>query len=142
MVKIKRLDKRKIRKVWNEKDKKFYFAIGDVFQALTGTVNPTDFLKKKRKREKDFSKKWKQSVRHLPIITTSGKQLMNCADAGGVLNIIQSVNPPIPESFKLFFSKALKQKGRITLHARKRQISKTGKKVLKTGKHLKKLKRK
>ena len=43
---IKLFQSAKIRSVWNEKEQQWYFSVVDIVDALTDSVNPTDYLKK------------------------------------------------------------------------------------------------
>ena len=100
MSNIKLFESKQIRTVWNETDQKWYFAVSDVVQVLTDTPNPTDYIKKMRKREEELSKGWGQFVTPLYIETAGGKQQVNCANAQGLLRIIQSIPSPKAEPFK------------------------------------------
>ena len=51
MSNIKLFHDKKIRSVWNEEEQQWYFSVVDVVGALTDSVNPTDYLKKMRKRD-------------------------------------------------------------------------------------------
>ena len=48
---IKLFEDRKIRTFWNEEEEEWYFSIADVIGVLTDSTNPTDYLKKLRKRD-------------------------------------------------------------------------------------------
>ena len=100
MSNIKLFESKRIRTVWSETDQKWYFAIADVVQVLTDTPNPTDYLKKMRKRDEELSKGWGQFVTPLNIETAGGKQQVNCANAQGLLRLIQSIPSPKAEPFK------------------------------------------
>ena len=50
MSSIKLFQDKKIRSVWDETEQQWYFSVVDVVAALTDSVNPTDYLKKMRKR--------------------------------------------------------------------------------------------
>ncbi len=100
MSNIKLFESKQIRAVWNEADEKWYFVIADVVQVLTDTPNPTDYLKKMRKRDLLLSEGWGQIVTPLSVDTAGGKQKLNCADAKGLLRIIQSIPSPKAEPFK------------------------------------------
>ena len=41
---IKIFESRQVRTVWNEEEEEWYFSIVDVVEALTDSVNPTDYL--------------------------------------------------------------------------------------------------
>ncbi len=104
MSNIKLFESKQIRSVWNEPDQKWYFVVADVIQVLTDTPNPSDYIKKMRKRDEELSKGWGQFVTPLSIDTIGGKQKLNCADAKGLLRIIQSIPSPKAEPFKLWLA--------------------------------------
>lgn len=104
MSNIKLFESRQIRTVWNESDQKWYFVVADVVQVLTGTPNATDYIKKMRKRDELLSQGWGQLVTPLLVDTTGGKQKLNCANAQGLLRIIQSIPSPKAEPFKLWLA--------------------------------------
>ena len=56
MSNIKLFESKQIRTVWNEPDGKWYFVVADVIQVLTDTPNPSDYIKKMRKRDVEPSK--------------------------------------------------------------------------------------
>jgi DNA-damage-inducible protein D len=104
MSNIKLFESKQIRTVWNEPDAKWYFVVADVIQVLTDTPNPSDYIKKIRKRDEELSKGWGQFVTPLSVDTTGGKQRLNCASAKGLLRIIQSIPSPKAEPFKLWLA--------------------------------------
>ena len=105
MSNIKLFESKKIRTVWNDSDQKWYFVVADVVQVLTDTPNPTDYLKKMRRRDELLSQGWGQIVTPLSVETAGGKQKLNCANAQGLLRIIQSIPSPKAEPFKLWLAK-------------------------------------
>jgi prophage antirepressor-like protein len=104
MSNIKLFESKQIRSVWNEAEQKWYFVIADVVQVLTDTPNPSDYIKKMRKRDELLSQGWGQLVTPLLVDTTGGKQKLNCANAKGLLRIIQSIPSPKAEPFKLWLA--------------------------------------
>ncbi|MDQ3047005.1 MAG: Bro-N domain-containing protein [Bacteroidota bacterium] len=104
MSNIKLFESKQIRTVWNEADEKWYFVVADVIQVLTDTPNPSDYIKKMRKRDEELSKGWGQFVTPLSVDTIGGKQKLNCANAKGLLRIIQSIPSPKAEPFKLWLA--------------------------------------
>ena len=104
MSNIKLFESNQIRTVWNETDQKWYFVVADVIQVLTDTPNPSDYINKMRKRDNELSKGWGQFVHPLSIDTAGGKQKLNCANAKGLLRIIQSIPSPKAEPFKLWLA--------------------------------------
>lgn len=104
MSNIKLFESKQIRTVWNETEQKWYFVVADVVQVLTDTPNPTDYIKKMRKRDELLSQGWGQLVTPLLVDTPGGKQKLNCANAQGLLRIIQSIPSPKAEPFKLWLA--------------------------------------
>ena len=88
---IKLFEGKQIRIVWNEKEEKYYFSIVDIVQVLTDTVNPTDYIKKMKARDKELAKGWGQIVTPLAYQTSGGKQKINFADLEGIFRLIQSI---------------------------------------------------
>lgn len=104
MSNIKLFGSKKIRSVWDEIEQKWYFVVSDVIQILTDTPNPSDYIKKMRKRDLDLAKGWGQIVPLLMVETAGGKQKMGCADTKALLRIIQSIPSPKAEPFKLWLA--------------------------------------
>lgn len=55
MSNIKLFQDKKIRSVWNEVEQQWYFSVVDVVGVLADSANPTDYLKKMRKRDEALS---------------------------------------------------------------------------------------
>ena len=102
---IQVFDGKNIRIVWNEQEKKYYFAVADIVEVLTDTTNPTDYLKKMRQRDKELAKGWGQIVTPLPYQTLGGKQKINFADLEGIFRIIQSIPSKKAEPVKQWLAK-------------------------------------
>ena len=105
MNSIKLFESRKIRSVWNDSDQKWYFVVTDVVQVLTDSPNPSDYMKKIRKRDPCLAKGWGQIVTPLTFTTSGGPQMLNCANAEGLLRIIQSIPSPKCEPFKRWLAR-------------------------------------
>lgn len=67
---------------------------------LTESPNPSDYLKKVKKRDEELAKGWGQIVTPLSIPTNGGNQRTNCANLKGIFRIIQSIPSPKAEPFK------------------------------------------
>ncbi len=78
----------------------WWFVVNDVIEILTDTSNPTDYIKKIRRRDEELSKGWGQFVTPLSIQTEGGLQQLNCANTEGIFRIIQSIPSPKAEPFK------------------------------------------
>lgn len=104
MSSIKLFESKRIRTVWNEVDEKWYFVVEDVILVLTDSKDPKQYIKRMRQRDEELAKGWVQFVPTLWVETTGGKQKMGCANAKGLLRIIQSVPSPKAEPFKLWLA--------------------------------------
>ena len=98
---------KQVRRVWHEGE--WYFALQDVVQILTDSTNPTDYLKKIRKRDAELHKGWGQFVTPLSINTEGGKQRMNCANRQSLFRLIMSIPSPKAEPFKLWLAQVAEE---------------------------------
>ena len=96
---IKLFEEKRVRTVWDDQQEKWYFSVIDVVAVLTDSVNPTDYLKKMRKRDPQLAEGWGQLVTPLSIQTAGGKQKVNFADTEAIFRIIQSIPSPKAEPF-------------------------------------------
>ncbi|OQX79777.1 MAG: phage antirepressor protein [Bacteroidetes bacterium 4484_276] len=58
MSNIKLFESKQIRAIWNSKDQKWYFAVIDVVEVLTESINPKDYIKKMRRRDEQLNSNW------------------------------------------------------------------------------------
>jgi len=105
MSNIKLFESKQIRTVWNEAEEKWYFVVEDVIWVLTDSKDPKQYVKRMRQRDEELAKGWVQFVPTLWVETAGGKQKMGCANAQGLLRIIQSIPSPKAEPFKLWLAK-------------------------------------
>lgn len=101
---IKLFQQKQVRSVWDEREEKWYFSVQDVVEVLTDSVNPKDYITKMKKRDNLLAEGWGQIVTPLSMETSGGRQKVNCADAKGLLRIIQSIPSPKAEPFKLWLA--------------------------------------
>lgn len=52
---IQLFEDRKIRTAWDEEKEEWYFSVVDVVAVLSDSANPTDYLKKMRKRDEQLA---------------------------------------------------------------------------------------
>ena len=97
---IKLFEEKKVRSVWNDKEQQWYFVVVDVIEILTDSKNPTDYIKKMRKRDPVLSEGWGQLVTPLGVQTAGGTQRINCGNVKSLFRIIQSIPSPKAEPFK------------------------------------------
>lgn len=55
MSNIKLFQSKQIRSVWNKEEQQWCFSVVDIVGALTDSTNPTDYLKKMRKRDLELA---------------------------------------------------------------------------------------
>lgn len=102
---IKLFEEKRVRTVWDDQQEKWYFSVVDVVSVLTDSANPTDYLKKMRKRDPQLAEGWGQIVTPLSIQTPGGKQKVNFAGTEAIFRIIQSIPSPKAEPFKLWMAR-------------------------------------
>ena len=92
---------RKVRTVWDSEKEEWYFSVVDVVGVLTDSANPTDYLKKMRKREPELGEFLGTNCPQIPMIGESGRKRKTLAATPAVLfRIIQSIPSPKAEPFK------------------------------------------
>ena len=98
---LKLFEDRKVRTVWDDEQEKWYFSVIDVVAALTDSVNPTDYLKKMRKRDPSLGEYIGTNCPQIPMMTETGKRRKTlAADTEQIFRIIQSIPSPKAEPFK------------------------------------------
>ena len=101
MSNIKIFQDKKIRSSWNEEEGLWYFSVVDVVEALTDSTNPTDYLKKMRKRDKALALYLGTKCPQVEMLTESGKKRKTLAgNVKNLFRIIQSIPSPKAEPFK------------------------------------------
>ncbi len=106
MSSIKWFDSKQIRSVWNDADNRWYFSVADVVEALTGSANVKDYVKKMRKRDPELNANWGTTCPPLALMAPDGKlRKTQCANTESLLRIIQSVPSPKAEPFKRWLAK-------------------------------------
>lgn len=92
---------RKVRTVWDSEQEEWYFSVVDVVGVLTDSSNPTDYLKKMRKREPELGEFVGTNCPQIPMTGESGRTRKTLAASPAVLfRIIQSIPSPKAEPFK------------------------------------------
>lgn len=103
---IKLFEEKKVRAVWNEEQEKWYFSIVDIVGILTDSVNPTDYLKKLRKRDEQLAFYMGTNCPQITMLTETGKKRKTLAgDTQTILRLIQSIPSSKAEPFKIWMAK-------------------------------------
>lgn len=86
-------------------DEEWFYSIEDVVRALTDSKDAKQYIHKLRQRNPGLKEGWVQIVHPLPIMTTGGRQAINCANNEGLLRIIQEIPSKKAEPFKRWLAK-------------------------------------
>jgi prophage antirepressor-like protein len=108
---IKLFGNRKIRTIWDEGIEDWYFSVVDIIEVLTDSVNPTDYLKKLRKRDTLLGDYIGTNCPQVAMETETGKKRKTlAANTEHIFRIIQSIPSKKAEPFKLWLSEIAKQR--------------------------------
>lgn len=106
MSAITLFEEKHVRRVWNQTEEKWYFAIVDVISILTGSDNPQVYWRVMKKRLTDEGNETVTNCNGLKMTAADGKQrLTDVADTEQLLRLIQSIPSPKAEPFKLWLAK-------------------------------------
>jgi DNA-damage-inducible protein D len=99
-------NQKEVRRHWDEEKEIWYFSVVDVVEALTGSINPTDYLKKLRKRDLELGFYLGTNCPHVEMMTDTGKKRKTLAgNIEQIFRIIQSIPSPKAEPFKRWLAK-------------------------------------
>ncbi len=97
---------KKVRRVWDEEKEMWYFSVIDVVAVLTESANPTDYLKKIRKRDSELGIYLGTNCPQVEMFTVTGKKRkVLTGNVEQILRIIQSIPSPNAEPFKLWLAR-------------------------------------
>jgi prophage antirepressor-like protein len=89
---IKLFEEKKVRTVWDKEKEEWYFSVVDVVEILTDSVNPTDYLKKLRKRDTFLGEYIGTNCPHVEMKTETGKNHKTLdINTKDLFRIIQSI---------------------------------------------------
>ena len=103
---VKLFEENKVRTIWDDNEEKWYFSVVDVVGVLTDSVNPTDYLKKMRKRDEQLALYLGTNCPQIAMLNETGKRRKTLAgDTKTILRLIQSIPSSKAEPFKLWMAK-------------------------------------
>ncbi len=97
---------KRIRRHWDEKTEEWFFSVVDIVQILTESVNPTDYLKKLRKRDSELADYIGTNCPQVEMATEKGKNRKTLAgNPEHLFRIIQSIPSKKAEPIKLWLAR-------------------------------------
>ena len=102
---IQLFEGKKVRIVWDAEKEKYYFAVADIVQVLTDTVNPRDYIKKMLRRDPELKSKWGTICPPVEMYAPDGKRRKTqAADLEGIFRLIQSIPSKKAEPVKAWLA--------------------------------------
>jgi len=99
-------EQKPVRRVWDERKEVWYFSVVDIVAVLTDSANPTDYLKKLRKRDKVIGGYIGTNCPQIEMMTDTGKlRKVLAGNPEHLLRIIQSIPSKKAEPIKLWLAK-------------------------------------
>jgi len=103
--KVQLFENKRVRSVWDEEKEEWFFSVVDVVAVLTDSADPTDYLKKMRKRDNILGDYLGTNCPQVEMMTGTGKMRKTlAANPKQLLRIIQSIPSPKAEPFKLWLA--------------------------------------
>lgn len=105
-LEITMFEGKKIRRAWDDKESKWFFSVVDVVEVLADSSNPTDYLKKLRKRDRELAGYLGTNCPQVEMESSNGKRRRVLAgDVEHLFRVIQSIPSKKAESFKRWLAK-------------------------------------
>lgn len=105
MSDIKLFEDKKIRSHYDAEKEIWYFSIVDIVEALTESKNPTDYLKKIRKRDSELGTYLGTNCPQVEMVVNGKKRKTLAGNAKDIFRLIQSIPSPKAEPFKQWLAK-------------------------------------
>jgi DNA-damage-inducible protein D len=99
-------ESKKIRRYFDAQTETWYFSVIDVVEALTVSKNPTDYLKKLRKRDIELGAYIGTNCPQVEMLPETGKKRKTLGGSvRHILRLVQSIPSPKAEPFKQWLAK-------------------------------------
>jgi prophage antirepressor-like protein len=98
-------ENRQVRRYYDSENEIWYFSIVDIVEALTESVNPTDYLKKLRKRDIELGTYIGTNCPQVEMLSNGKKRKTLAGTAKDIFRLIQSIPSPKAEPFKQWLAK-------------------------------------
>jgi hypothetical protein len=95
-----------VRRVWNEKEEKWYFSVVDVIAILSGSDRPRKYWNDLKLKLKQEGSELSDKIGQLKMLAEDGKMRdTDATDTEDMFRLIQSIPSPKAEPFKLWLAK-------------------------------------
>lgn len=98
-------ENKQIRRYYNDQTEVWFFSLVDIVEALTDSVNPTDYLKKLRKRDAELNAYIGTNCPQVAMLTNGKNRKTLAGNAQHIFRLIQSIPSPKAEPFKQWLAK-------------------------------------
>lgn len=97
---------KKVRRIWNESNQKWYFSIIDVVEVLTESNRPRKYWNDLKSKLKNEGSELSEKIGQLKMQSSDGKFYdTDVADTEELFRLIQSIPSPRAEPFKRWLAK-------------------------------------
>ena len=111
MDEIRLYENKEVRSIWDEEQEEWYFSVVDVVGVLSESKNPTDYLKKMRKRDEQLALYIGTNCPQVAMKSSNGKKRKILAgNMKDILRIVQSIPSPKAEPFKQWLAQVGKER--------------------------------
>ena len=87
-------ENRQVRRYYDTEKDIWYFSVVDIIEALTESVNPTDYLKKLRKREPELGLYLGTNCPQVEMLSSGKKRKTLAGNVQDIFRLIQSIPSP------------------------------------------------
>lgn len=102
---VKIFEDKKVRSHYDADSENWYFSVVDIVEALTDSKNPTDYLKKIRKRDVELGSYIGTNCPQVTMLTNGKKRKILAGNVEDIFRIVQSIPSPKAEPFKQWLAK-------------------------------------
>ena len=111
MDEIRLYENKEVRSIWDEEQEEWYSSVVDVVGVLSESKNPTDYLKKMRKRDEQLALYIGTNCPQVAMKSSNSKKRKILAgNMKDILRIIQSIPSPKAEPFKQWLAQVGKER--------------------------------
>ncbi|QFG53543.1 BRO family protein [Chryseobacterium sp.] len=102
---IKVFEDKKVRSHYDMETEVWFFSLVDIVAALTDSANPTDYLKKIRKRDVELNSYIGTNCPQVPMLVNGKNRKTLAGNAEHIFRLIQAIPSPKAEPFKQWLAK-------------------------------------